>query len=150
VFDGFGENLGLYAGREDEATLDSGYLRSLYVYLESVGLTLQLNAVTGELRTRRVTFYFEDVECEGTAFVEEAAALLRPNFADNSAYFASGGLPETITPLATSFLPGSAPCEALGGPEERRMVAAEPVDPQDLGVSFPIAVPLVVAPLPPP
>ncbi len=145
VFDNNGVDVGIYAGADTAFTVD-GTPWLYRVYLPDSEIMLNVRAIDGVQEPEAVWFYFESTDCTGAIYARQAGRLIRGDL-----YIATGTEPVVIPFHSKSWLtpfPVPSACsETSGYPID--VFPATVIDPAaDLGLSFPLPAPLVVAPAP--
>ena len=155
VFDANGTDLGIFAGREAELLFGDtiGYPRILWIFLPDFGITFKVNPETGKHLLDREEFFFTEPDCQGTAYSQLAGMLLQPNIGSNSAWFVTSTEPVSVVVRSYgetgNTIPPDVHCNGTITSIEMVVSLVTPVDPEtDLGLSFPLPAPLVVAPAP--
>ncbi len=131
VFDGDGNDIGLYAGKSDSRGAErvDGLV---WVYLDEYEAVAQFNIADGVMREfSQPQFFFQSVDCSGPAFIGIAVTIIRPNIFDNSVYVVTGSVSETIMIQSRAALPfqsSESRCE-LTGQVSLRLVSVTEIEP---------------------
>jgi hypothetical protein len=136
VFDALGEEIGLLVRFGD----------SLRVYLESIGASIFLDSEEGFLIVESPggQVIFEDLNCQGQGFVPQRFVARLTG--ENGRFFIGRRVPSVDLGLTyQSRFGGACFNDQLSGPING-VVPADEIMLEDLGLSFPLAAPLYVAP----
>jgi hypothetical protein len=148
VFDNNGVDVGIYAGSDTVESVE-GKLWLYRVYLPDSKIILNVGALNGVQTLQDVWFYFESTDCTGIIYARQAGRLIRPAIYD--LYIATATEPVVIQPRSKSWrtpFPTYSQCVDTSA-TTRAVFPATVIDPAaDLGLSFPLPAPLVVAPAP--
>jgi hypothetical protein len=139
VFDGDGNDLGIYAGRSN-----SGF----YIYLEDLGVNL-IVWNWGEYSVGSRSLWFGEEDCGGTAYIEDRHANLVNGIRTPEGgwrFFVAGPFPEKVeTVIESVSSDGSWSCNNNVISDPVTMIIGHPIDLEaHLGVTFPLTTPLTV------
>jgi len=145
VFDGEGNDLGLYAGRDTDLDPDG----PIHVFLEDVGVTASYHpsGILGPID--RAAIRYESEDCSGPVFYDVAGVVGRFPDAPPQSRVAVTGTVTRVVLVGSAIINvprGQARCEIFSPPIPTPMVPVEVFGPADIDVPIQVAPGLFVAP----